>query len=104
MKALLGSYANLEVQTQKLPQFNKNQSSYLLYSFFVSGLGFFLFFVDWGRMTKLLIFSDTKSETIIPNRKTEFSTHLLTVLKSKVIKSKNISEQQKLKVLPLGKQ
>lgn len=55
-------------------------------------------------MTKVLLFSDSKSLAIVPNRKTEFSAHLLMVLQSKVIKSKNISVQEKLKVLPLGKQ
>lgn len=36
--------------------------------FFVSGLGFpFFFFVDWGKMTNFLIFSDSVSETIAPN-------------------------------------
>lgn len=55
-------------------------------------------------MTKVLLFSDRKSVTIVPNRKTEFSAHLLMGLQSKVIKSKNTSVQEKLKVLPLGKQ
>lgn len=55
-------------------------------------------------MTKVLILGDSKSVAIVPNRKTEFSAHLLMVLQSKVIKSKNISVQEKLKVLPLGKQ
>lgn len=95
------------MQTQradtKPPRFKKTnlQRSYQLYSFLFQGWGFFPVFVGWGRVTKQLLFIDSKSETIIPNRQ-ELSTRLLTVLKSKVVKSKNTSEQQKLKVLPLG--